>query len=309
MSVDVEEFRSLGECVYDLGQGLELWRVKVSTLREQDVNARSMTKTAFDRLTATISRDKRLESLPLCALTVRNGQGRIEIVSGHHRVRAARAAGVEELHVLVEVTGLTDDEIKAKQLAHNSIAGEDDPQLVKRIFESIQRADARIEAFIDPKEVDAQIERMPVGTVELGMQFKTALTVFIPYHLEEFERVQEHVFNVLSKSNDVTYIADIEMLEHWKQALGETAEAYDIKAIGSVIGKMSEIVLKELGEETSEPERVHVRDLFQESLLPPDVARVIEKAFEKAEKEGVFSGRQRWKALEAWATAFLEDEE
>jgi hypothetical protein len=68
--------------VFELGNGLELWKVPPSALREQDVNARSMPKAMFERLAQTIGRDKRLESLPLCDKTERG----LEIVSGHHRV-------------------------------------------------------------------------------------------------------------------------------------------------------------------------------------------------------------------------------
>ena len=57
--------------ILELGNGLELWKVHPSTLREQDVNARSMPKAMFERLSQTIARDKRLESLPLCAKTER----------------------------------------------------------------------------------------------------------------------------------------------------------------------------------------------------------------------------------------------
>src|SRR6266702_1360750 len=75
--------------VLDLGNGLELWKVPPFALREQDVNARSMPKAMFERLAQTIGRDKRLESLPLCARTEKG----LEIISGHHRTRAATAAG------------------------------------------------------------------------------------------------------------------------------------------------------------------------------------------------------------------------
>src|SRR5947208_13128639 len=72
--------------ILELGNGLELWKVHPSTLREQDVNARSMPKAMFERLAQTIGRDKRLESLPLCARTEKG----LEIISGHHGTRAAK---------------------------------------------------------------------------------------------------------------------------------------------------------------------------------------------------------------------------
>jgi ParB-like chromosome segregation protein Spo0J len=71
-----------------------------------------MPKAMFE-LAQTIARDKRLESLPLCAKTERG----LEIISGHHRIRAATAAGISEMFVLVGVTGLIRSQIAAKQFS------------------------------------------------------------------------------------------------------------------------------------------------------------------------------------------------
>ncbi len=114
----------------ELGGGLELRFVHVDVLLEQDVNARTMTPDMFQRLQETVGRDQRLESLPFCAETAKG----VEIVSGHHRVRAARAAQVSTIPVIVDVTGLTPSQIKAKQLAHNAIAGYDDPDALARLL-------------------------------------------------------------------------------------------------------------------------------------------------------------------------------
>lgn len=70
----------------ELGNGLEIWKVNIEDLKEQDVNARYMKAEMFERLTENIKGDGRLESLPFCALTDKG----IEIVSGHHRIRAVR---------------------------------------------------------------------------------------------------------------------------------------------------------------------------------------------------------------------------
>src|SRR6266699_1322539 len=55
-------------------------------------------------------------------------------ISGHHRTRAATAAGLSELFVLVDVTGLSRSQIAAKQLAHNAIEGQDNcwPRFIAR---------------------------------------------------------------------------------------------------------------------------------------------------------------------------------
>jgi hypothetical protein len=131
----------------DLGSGLVIRSLPVAALREQDKNARYMTKEMMERLTATVRRDQRLESLPFCAETKRG----VEIVSGHHRVRAATAAGQTNVWCIVDTTGLTPDQIKAKQLAHNSIAGIDDEAVLAQIYGEIADSESRLEAFLDRK--------------------------------------------------------------------------------------------------------------------------------------------------------------
>ena len=75
-----------------IGDDLVIRIVKISELREQDVNAQQMSSRDFDRLTENIRIRGQVESLPYCHQP--NGEGTIEIISGHHRVRAARKAGV-----------------------------------------------------------------------------------------------------------------------------------------------------------------------------------------------------------------------
>lgn len=53
-------------------------------------NARILKKDVFQQLTANIGRDKRLSSVPLCH---RLSDGRVEVLSGNHRVQASVEAG------------------------------------------------------------------------------------------------------------------------------------------------------------------------------------------------------------------------
>jgi hypothetical protein len=75
-----KETRQPPERLFDLGQGLALWRAHIDDLHEQEINARVQPPAMFDRLKTTIGRDARLESLPFCAL-VSQDPVRIEIVS------------------------------------------------------------------------------------------------------------------------------------------------------------------------------------------------------------------------------------
>src|ERR1035438_6745748 len=189
--------------ILELGNGLELWKVHPSSLREQDVNARSMPKAMFERLAQTIARDKRLESLPLCAKTERG----LEIIAGHHRVRAATAADISEMFVLVDVTGLTRSQIAAKQLAHNAIEGQDNEQLLAEIYQQIEDAESKLEAFIDQR-LDIEIPKVKIEGLDLELDFKTVLLVFLPRVKERLDRALEYLRSSGQRLDGVYIAAD-----------------------------------------------------------------------------------------------------
>ena len=78
------------ETVADMGFGLVIAKVKLTDFREQDINARIMKTEMQKQLTDNIKKRGQLESLPFCALI----DGKIEIISGHHRIRSAKDSGV-----------------------------------------------------------------------------------------------------------------------------------------------------------------------------------------------------------------------
>ena len=78
----------------------------------------------------------------------------IEIVSGHHRIQAAREAGLESIHVLLDKSGLSRDEITAKQIVFHSLETDADKLHSGLMQDSLFIANFR--AVPDP-------ESMPVG--------------------------------------------------------------------------------------------------------------------------------------------------
>ena len=66
-------------------------------------NARILKKDVFQQLTANIGRDKRLSSVPVPRLS----DGRVEVLSGNHRVQASVEAGIERILVMIIEEDLT----------------------------------------------------------------------------------------------------------------------------------------------------------------------------------------------------------
>jgi ParB-like chromosome segregation protein Spo0J len=286
--------------VLELGNGLELWKVHPSTLREQDVNARSMPKAMFERLAQTIARDKRLESLPLCAKTERG----LEIISGHHRTRAATAAGVSEMFALVDVTGLTRSQIAAKQLAHNAIEGQDNEQLLSEIYRQIEDAQSKLEAFVDQK-LDVELPKVNIEGLDVEIDFKTVLLIFLPRVKERLDRALEYLRSSGQRLDGVYIAADSDYAA-LEKAVRKINEEYDVRVVADIIGKMADLALEACGASVEGPERVHLKDLFGSTWIPKEAASVVRDAITKMLKAGDIGQTNRWQALEYWAEEYLQ---
>jgi ParB-like chromosome segregation protein Spo0J len=278
---------------------LQLWKVPIAALREQDVNARSMPKTMFERLARTIARDKRLESLPLCAKTDRG----VEIISGHHRVRAATAASISEMFVLVDVTGLTRSQIAAKQLAHNAIEGQDNEQLLSEIYRQIEDAESKLEAFIDQK-LDIELPKVKIEGLDVEIDFKTVLLIFLPPLKARLDRALEYIRSSGSRLDGVYIAADSDYAT-LEKAVKQINQEYDVRVVADIIGKMADLALQACGESVSDPERQNLKDIFGTSWLPKPVASVIRDAIKKMVAAGDVGHTNRWQALEYWAAEYL----
>lgn len=270
---DIEGFNRLLATISRMifPDNLRLYYARVDDLREQDVNAQSMTKKMFDQLTENIKEAGVLESLPLCATiephpltpSPMNGEGEkrnltpgpspifgevgntIWVVSGHHRKRALAAAGVQYTLVLL-YEGLTWDRVRSKQLAHNSIFGKSDPELVKRIWDKIEDVRARFEAFIDPRmfeNIPAQVSFKPVD-VNMNHFAKTVVIAFLPVQHGDFEAALE---KALPKGEvDKVYLAAPETYDLWMEALKRTREGLDVVAVPSAVAAMARLAIERL---------------------------------------------------------------
>ena len=171
------------EQMLELGHGLIIAKVPLTSLREQDINARIMKNEMQKQLTDNIRKRGQLESLPFCALV----DGKIEIISGHHRIRSAKDSGViNEIYVILDVTGLTRSQIAAKQLAHNAISGFDDQSTLKEIVKLIDDVDDMLESYIGKDilgEPLAELEKLLSPTVEYD--WKNIVFTFLPHQVKD----------------------------------------------------------------------------------------------------------------------------
>ena len=96
-------------------------------------NAHYMDKPIFERLTENIKEDGFLSQLPFA---LKKDTGRYLILSGNHRVKAAKKAGLKNI-LLLFVEGIDKEKQLAYQLSHNSLVGKDDAAILKDLFDEI----------------------------------------------------------------------------------------------------------------------------------------------------------------------------
>lgn len=310
---------ALNRMVFGEESRIQLEWVKWDDVREQDVNANSMPATMFNALVANVRKAGGLESVPLIAN--RAGSDVLELVSGHHRVRADRQAG-HAGGLALRYRDLTASEIRAKQLAHNSIAGASDPQLVLEIYSQITDLEAQMESYINP----ADLGKMPAPVhfeqidIDPEAELRTATLVFLPTQEADFKAALDAIG--LGRP-DVVYLASRQYFDDFLEALHRTRRELEVYSVPAAVAVMAELVLQQLDGINREKllEDVQARQenrkrqkgwipfttLLGSDRVPPDAAKKINQAVEKLAGAEKLKHDDRWKALLKWAEEYIAD--
>jgi hypothetical protein len=96
------------------------------------------------------------------------------------------------MFILLDTTGLSRSQIAAKKLAHNAIEGQDNEQLLAEIYRQIGDAESKLEAFIDEK-LDVEIPKVKIEGLDIEVDFKTVLLIFLPRVKERLDRALEYI--------------------------------------------------------------------------------------------------------------------
>lgn len=290
------------ERIYDMGTGLVIAKVRLDDVREQDINARIMKREMQDQLTENIRSRGQLESLPLLALF----EGTLRIVSGHHRVKSARAAGLKEIIAIVDESGLTRSKMASKQIAHNAISGFDDDSTLREICKMIDDVDDMIASYAgkdllaEPLE---QFDKMLAPSVQFD--FKNITFTFLPHQVKDFN---ELVAQLEKTAPTIVGVASYEQCREFVEALARYQKFTDIRNIGAAVHAMVQSVtdkMDEVGYNGDDTEWTYLSKIFGSNSIPVSAAETIKQAIKKAEKEGEITSKNRWQLIEYLAADYL----
>ena len=297
----------------DLGNGLFLETVTIADLKEQDVNAHVMPPALFERLVENIRKTGRLESTPYCAQPL--GQGAVEVVSGHHRIRAARKAGLITVDVLVDRNDLTRSQIIAKQLAHNALVGHDDNDLLKQLVAQLTSVDDLLESGLGEDFVPTPEKfKVTLFSPHADYRWQTATFVFLSHQLTEFQELLKS----LKPEAKVVCLACEAQFQPFMKAVAEFGKERNILSAATAIAELTRIATEEALELKEQREAGQAASdgkapktgpllstLFGTARIPTDAADIIRQGIEAMVERGDLDRKTKWLALERWAADYL----
>lgn len=233
----------------EIAPNLEVRIVDFADLKEQDVNAHVMPPRTFERLIENIKRRGAMESLAYCWQP--RGEGQIEIVSGHHRLRAARAAGLTRGAVLVDTSEFRRTEVVAKQLAHNFLVGVDDEDVLKEQLRSITDPDLLLMSGA-PDELlpTPEHEAVQLFAPRMEFDFRTISFAFLPHQQADFEELVK----MLDGRQDLVAACPIEQFDDFLKVAGRFARVRKVVSGATAVALMIQLTLAWLEEHEHDAE-------------------------------------------------------
>lgn len=289
----------------------EIRRVDPRTVKLLDLNARFMPYEQFQQLVRNVKRDGALSSVPFCWT---RPDGKLEVLSGNHRIQAAIDAEIGDIDVMVSVDPLDDQQRLAIQLSHNAIAGQDDPATLKQLYDSLTDVDLRKYAGLDDKTLDL-LDQVDVGSLaDLDLDYATVQLVFLPPELATVKDSLEDARK--SAPTDERWVAAIAEHSRLLDALGEARDSYNIGNIATALALILSVYERHRGDladgfidPTSGEERhkgwAPLNVLLGRSTIPAAAAAVVNRAIEAMIGREEIAHDKPWQALEYWAADYL----
>lgn len=219
--------------------GLEIWSLVVSNIKEQDINAQIMDDRRMKILTSNIKTRGTLESLPY----VHKKGNTFSVISGHHRVRAANAAGLKTIFCLVDTNDLTKSQITSKQIAHNELVGTSDSEILGQLVKQMREVDDIIASGLPEKFLNGITVPSPtISLPQLAFDWRTVQLVFLPEQMNDFDTL----IKTIDSKTEMVGVANAEQYKKFSSAMAKFGKTKNIKSVAATIQFLTELALKEI---------------------------------------------------------------
>src|SRR6185437_4005352 len=226
-----------------VGDGLFVMMLEISDLKEADINAQVMQPAHFERLTENIRARGQLEQLPYVHWPERTGPK--HIVSGHHRARAARAAGLTEIPCLVDTWAMTRSQRTSKQVSHNELHGSPDEAILAQLVAIIDNVDDLLATGL-PENWMPTVEgsEQSLGIPAADFTYHTVTLLFLTRQLDDIKAALDSV----DPAAEIVGLADAAQFEDFAQRVIDFGRSKNIRSVAACIAVLAAIARREAAE-------------------------------------------------------------
>ena len=274
-------------------------------------NARYMEEPTYRRLVENIKRDGGLTSAPFCVQIDDKGE-RFKVISGNHRVQAARDAGINEILILYTDQPMTDSEMISRQLAHNAIEGKDDPVLLRELYDEINDVDWKEYTGLSEDQI-RELEKLVNMTINpVSMSYMAVTMLFVDSEAKHLQEVFESIQKDLAGRDDVVYQNRMEDYNRLIEAMQEVKSAYNIKnnavalmLVLDVYERHKDDILNVAFTERQEKDWIDLSLVLGTSRIPVEAAKVLNRAIDQMTARKEIKAKNRWQAIEYLSADYL----
>ena len=177
----------------------------IRDIQESPLNAQVMSEDDFNRLVKNIKKDGILTS---SVLLMECSAKKLMCISGHHRIKAAKKAGI--ISVPAMIINEVDESTRIRlQLTHNDIHGTPDENIVAILQQKLNEYDINLTNWKDIEPI--KIDKIDVDFID----FQYVSICLMPKSLEEFKSL----INSQATNAEEKYLIDSEDYEVLKEGL------------------------------------------------------------------------------------------
>ena len=282
----------------------EIIKINPRDIKLLEVNARYMKPEDYQKLVANIKKDGQLTSVPFC---FHNENNQIEVLSGNHRVMASIDAGLEEIEVMLCKDKLSKDQALAIQLSHNSISGQDDEELLRRLYGELESLEFKeysglTDEFINfCREVEKDF-KVP------NLSYQALNLLFLPEETKEIKEVLESISDLL---NNIHILISMKDYDEYLGTTTTISKCLNIKNPSTTFLAMIRLAkeniskLKELAFNNDDIDNVPLSVILERSDIDKEDARIIDKALNRMISKGEIKKTEKEKGLAILAKRYL----
>ena len=286
-------------------------------IRLLELNAQFMNHDTFRQLVENIAHDQDLMHDPFGAYWGYYQEGDeiqydadnepiVEVLSGNHRVMAARAAGLPRIKIKVSTAPMSREERIARQLSGNALVGESDKEILRQLYDHLDEASWKQYSGLDDKTLGLLEEVSLPSIGEAGLTFQTITFTFLPHELERVTAVWEEAQALVRA--DKVFLARWGEYDRLLDGLAQAGAAYGITNTATSLLAILTVFERHLSdlqegwynpamEEVKHKGWVPLASVVGRSDIPAVEAAKLRRAVERLVTEGLVDPKERWRAL------------